>query len=117
MPLGAAVLSDGTAGAAMPLGAAVLSDGTAGAVMPLGPAVLSDGRTVGRAVGTAVVGVVPDGGSGGWGIVALGRKNSPSLGWPAGGVASAKSVRAWFMDLVHRQTCLSSACGSLLRCM
>ena len=117
MPLGAAVLSDGTAGAVMRLGAAVLSDGTAGAVMPLGAAVLSDGTAVGRAVGTAVVGVVPDGGSGGWGIVALGRRNSPSLGWPAGGVASAKSDRAWFMDLVHRRTCLSSASRSLLRCM
>ena len=101
----------------MPLGAAVFSDGTAGAVMPLGAAVLSDGMAVGRAVGTAVVGVVPDGGSGGSGIVALGRRNSPSLGWPAGGVASAKSDRAWFMDLVHRRTCLSSASRSLLRCM
>ena len=93
--------------------------------MPLGAAVLSDGTAVGRAVGTAVgtadgtadVGVVPDGGSGGSGIAALGLRNSPSLGWLAYGVASAKSGRAWFMDLVHRRTSLSSASGSLLRCM
>ena len=93
----------------MPLGAAVFSDGAA-----VGTAV---GAAVGRAVGTAVVGVVPEGGNGGWGIVALGLRNSPSLGWPAGGVASAKSVRAWFMYLVYHRTCLSSASGSLLRSM
>ena len=53
--------------------------------MHLGAAVLSDGKAVGTAVGTADgtadVGVVPDGGSGGWGIVALGLRYSPSLGW------------------------------------
>ena len=89
--------------------------------MPLGAVVLSDGMALGTAVrtadGTTDVGVVPDGGSGGWVIVALGLRNSPSLGWPAGWVASAKSDRAWFMDLVHRRTCLSSASGFLLRCM
>ena len=66
--------------------------------MPLGAAVSSEGTAVGTAVGTADgtgdVCVVPDGGSSGWGIVALGLRNSPSLGWPAGGVASAKSDRA-----------------------
>ena len=70
----------------MPLGAAVSSDGTAD-----GTAV---GTAGGTADGTADVAVVPDEGSGGWGIVALGLRNSPSLGWPAGGVASAKSDRA-----------------------
>ena len=85
MPLGAAVLSDGTAGAVMLLGAAVLSDGAA-VGRAVGTAV---GTAVGRAVGTAVFGVVPDGGSSGWSIVALGLRNSPSLGWPAsrGGVS------------------------------
>ena len=65
--------------AVMSLGAAVLSDGTA------------DGTAVGTADGTADVADVPDKGSGGWGIVALGLRDSPILGWPAGGVASAKS--------------------------
>ena len=70
----------------MPFGAAVLSDGTA-----VGTAVWA---AVGTADRTADVGVVPDWGSGGWGIVALGLRNSPSMGWPAGGVVSAKSDRA-----------------------
>ena len=76
---------------------------------------------------------VPDENSGGCGIFPLGLRagsspanaaalrsspaffrNSPSLGWPAGGVALAKSDRAGFMDLVHSRTCLASASGSLL---
>ena len=68
----------------MSLGAAVSSDGTA------------DGTAVGKADGTADAADVPDEGSRGWGIVALGLRSSPSLslGWPAGGVASAKSDQA-----------------------
>ena len=72
--------------------------------MSFGAAVLSD------PVWTADVSDVPDGDSGVCGIVALGLRarsssanaaalrssgaffrNSPSLGWPAGGAASAKS--------------------------